>query len=398
MTDLFARTRSLFALPDETIYMVGNSLGAMPRAVPARMAEVVSGEWGRHLVAGWNKAGWFDLPARIGARIGTMLGAAPGSVMVADSTSLNVFKLLVAALALNPARRVIVSDSGNFPTDLYVAQGLASLLGQGYRLETVAPEALEGAVDERVAALVVTEVDYSTGRRHDVPALVARARSHGVPVLLDLCHSAGAVPVDLTGLGVEFAVGCGYKYLNGGPGAPSFAYVRPDLQHGLASPLWGWMGHAAPFDFAPDYRPAEGMARLRVGTPAILSMAALDAALDVWEGVDMELVRARSLELSDILIGEVGRLCPGLELLTPRDHMARGSQVCFRFDHAWPAVRALMDVGVHGDFRAPHTMRFGLTPLYLSPEDVAEAGRRIAGVINTRAWDRPEYHARAQVT
>lgn len=398
MSDPFAATRDLFELPEGLIYMVGNSLGAMPRGVKPRMAAMLGEEWGAQLVAGWNGAGWFDLPRRLGDRIGAMLGAAPGSVMVADSTTLNTFKLLVAALRLAPGRRVILSDKGNFPTDLYVAQGLAGMLGQGHRLETVAPEALEGAIGADVGVLLVTEVDYSTGRRHDVPALVARARAHGVPVVLDLCHSAGALPVDLTALGVEFAVGCGYKYLNGGPGAPSYAYVRPDLQADFASPLWGWMGHAAPFDFAPDYRPAEGINRLRVGTPPIVSMTALDAALDVWAGVDMAMVRTRSLAMSDAMIAAVEADCPGLELLTPRDHAARGSQVCFRFEHAYAAIRALMAEGVHGDFRAPHTMRFGLTPLYVSVAEAEEAGRRIARVINSRAWDRPEYHARTAVT
>lgn len=401
--------REMFDLPEGVIYLDGNSLGPLPRAVPARLARAVEEEWGRLLIRGWNEGcdglGWLDLPARVGDRIGRLIGAPEGSVKAGDSTTVNVVKTLSAALALQaedaPARRVVLSDQGNFPTDLYAAQELLTALGKGHVLKVVAPEEVEAAIDDSVAVLMLTEVDYRTGRLHDMAALTSKAHAAGALTLWDLAHSAGALPVDLTGAGADFAVGCGYKYLNGGPGAPAFAFVAPRLADRVASAVAGWMGHDAPFAFEPGYRPAAGADRLRVGTPPVLSMIALEAALGAWEGVDMAELRARSISLCDLFVEEVERLCagePGLSLASPRDGRRRGSQVSFRHPEGYAVMQALIAEGVIGDFRAPDMMRFGVAPLYVREEDVREAAARLAAILRERRWDRPEFLVRAKVT
>ncbi len=397
MTD-FAATRARFDLPEGVIYLDGNSLGPLPRGAAERAQQVITREWGEMLITAWNRAGWIDLPRRLGDRIGRLIGAAPGTVSVGDTLSIKVYQALAAALALNPGRKVVLSDSGNFPTDLYMAEGLLRTLGKDHELRIMAPEDVAGAITDEVAAVMLTEVDYRTGRRHDMAALTGKAHAAGALALWDLAHSAGALPVDLAGTGADFATGCTYKYLNGGPGAPAFIYVRPDLADRAIPALSGWMGHAAPFAFDLAYRPAVGVDRMRVGTPAILAMGVLDAALDVWEGVDMADVRARSVELSEVFIAEVEASCPGLELASPRDPRARGSQVSFRFAQGYAAMQALIAGGVIGDFRAPDIMRFGFTPLYLGEAEVREAAARLARILATRAWDRPEFHRREKVT
>ncbi len=396
--DPLRHKRAAFHLPEGVIYLDGNSLGVLPKAVPARMAETVTAEWGDSLIRGWNAHGWIDLPARVGDKIARLIGAAPGTVVAADSTSINVFKMLSAALALRPDRKVILSDRGNFPTDLYVAQGLRDLLAAGHELRIVAPEEVEAAIGEDVAVLMLTEVDYRTGRRHDMAALTARAHAHGALTLWDLAHSAGAFPVDLAGTDADFAVGCGYKYLNGGPGAPAFLYVAPRHQGRVAPPLTGWMGHQAPFAFELGYRPAEGVDRMRVGTPPVLSLAALDAALDVFADVDMAVLRRKSVALCERFIAEVERRCPDLVLATPREAERRGSQVSFRHPEGYAVMQALISRGVIGDFRAPDIIRFGFTPLYLSFSDVVRAAAILEDILKSGAWDRPEFKARAKVT
>ena len=398
MTDL--PIRDAFALPEGVIYLDGNSLGPLPHAVRARLARTLDEEWGAMLIRGWNQAGWMDLPARVGDQIARLVGAAPGSVVAADSTSINVYKVLTAALSLVPERRVILSDTGNFPTDLYMAEGLARQLGDHYQLRLVAPEDVAGAIDQSVAVLMLTEVDYRTGRRHDMAALTDAAHRAGALAIWDLAHSAGAFPVDLTGAKADFAVGCGYKYLNGGPGAPAFLYVRPDHQDRIAPALSGWMGHAAPFDFDTSYRPTQGIERMRVGTPPILALSALDAALELWDGIDLAEVRARSVALSELFIAEVERRAAGhgLELASPRDPDRRGSQVSFRLDQGYPVMQTLIARGVIGDFRAPDILRFGFTPLYTTEDEVRAAARHLADILETRAWDRDEFKVRARVT
>jgi kynureninase len=396
-SDPLAGRRQRFSIPDGLVYLDGNSLGVLPAHVPARVADAVTRGWGQQLIRGWNTEGWIDLPRRIGVRIAPLIGAAAGSVLCADSTSINLAKLLQAALAMVPERQVVLSDTGNFPTDLYVAQGQ---LAQGGRLVTVAPEDVRAAMTPEVGVLMLTQVDYRTGRLHDMHDLTARARELGIVTIWDLAHSAGALPVDLSGAGADFAVGCGYKYLNGGPGAPAFLYARPDLQDRVGSRLTGWMGHAAPFAFDPDYRPAEGIDRFRVGTPPILSMVALDAALDVFDGVDMQAVRDRSISLGELFIACIDRFAGrfGLELASPRDAARRGSQVSWHCPDGYAVMQALIARGVIGDFREPDLIRFGFAPLYLSHSEVVEAAAILQEILTGRAWDQPRFHARAKVT
>ncbi|MEM7488005.1 MAG: kynureninase [Pseudomonadota bacterium] len=387
-----------FVLPQGVIYMDGNSLGPLPRGVADRVAATVAKEWGGHLIGGWNADGWMDQPARVGDRLGRLVGAPAGSVVLGDTLSIKVYQALDAALRMRPDRRVILSDTGNFPTDLYMAEGLIAQLGRGHDLRTVAPEDVAGAIDGDVAVVMLTQVDYRTGRMHDMAAITAAAHAAGAVMVWDLAHSAGAVPVDLAASGCAFAVGCTYKYLNGGPGAPAFIYVRPDLVDDLAPALSGWLGHDAPFAFERSYRPAMGIERMRVGTPPVLQMTALDAALDAWDGIDLDTVRAASIALSERFVAEVEWRCPDLELTSPRDPARRGSQVSFRFAHGYAAMQALIARGVIGDFRAPDIMRFGITPLYLDEADILAAVDRLAQVMDGRLWDDPAYRARGRVT
>ncbi|MGS4944041.1 kynureninase [Meridianimarinicoccus sp. RP-17] len=387
-----------FDLPAGVTYLDGNSLGPLPRTAANRAARVITAEWGQELIRAWNSADWIGLPQRVGDRIARIIGAQPGSVATGDTLSIKVYQALAAALALRPDRRVILSDSGNFPTDLYMAQGLIRTHDRGHRIETPAPEDVTDAIDESVAAVMLTQVDYRTGRMHDMAAITRRAHEAGAVMIWDLAHSAGAMPLDIAGAAPEFAVGCTYKFLNGGPGAPAFIHVRPDLADGIDPALAGWMGHAAPFAMDPEYRPAPATERMRVGTPPILQLAVLDAALDAWDGVDMGALRAASLALGDRLIDGVLARCPDLTLATPREPASRGSQVSFRFAHGYAAIQALIDRGVIGDFRAPDIMRFGITPLYLDAGDIDRAVDIIAEVMATRAWDVPRYQTRARVT
>ena len=386
MTD-FAATRALFDLPPGIVYLDGNSLGPLPRVAAARVVQTMTAEWGAQLIGAWNAADWMTMPGRIGDRVGVLIGAPPGTTVMGDTLSIKVYQALAAALALVPDRRVVLSDSGNFPSDLYIAQGLLASLGQGHELRIVAPEAVTDAIDDSVAVMMLTQVDYRTGRLHDMAALTAQAHAVGAVTVWDLAHSAGALPVDVSAAGVDFAVGCTYKYLNGGPGAPAFIHIAPRLADMALASLSGWLGHAAPFAFDPDYRPAASVERMRIGTPPILALAALDAALDVWDGVDMADVRRRSIELSEAFIAGVERDCPGLILASPRDPRARGSQVSFRHPSGQAIMAALIAHGVVGDFRAPDTLRFGFAPLYLGDEDVAQAVALLAEIMAAGAWD-----------
>lgn len=397
MTD-FARTRARFHIPEGVIYLDGNSLGPLPVAAKDRVARMMAEEWGDQLIRGWNTAGWYVQPRRVGDRIARLIGAAPGTVVMGDTLSIKVYQALSAALDLNPGRRVVLSDSGNFPSDLYIAQGLLASLDRGYELRVVAPEAVEAAIDDTVAVTLITEVDYRTGRRHDMKRLTAKAHEKGAIAIWDLAHSAGAVDVDLTGADADFAVGCTYKYLNGGPGAPAFIYVAPRFADRARPSLSGWMGHAAPFAFDLDYRPAAGIERMRVGTPPVIALTALDAALDVWDEVEMADVRAMSVTLSERFIAGVEAACPGLELGSPRDPAIRGSQVSFRHPHAYAVMQALIARGLIGDFRAPDSIRFGFAPLYIGTAEVDAAIAVLAEVLGKRLWDRPEYHQKAAVT
>ncbi len=397
MTD-FAATRALFQLPEGMTYLDGNSLGPLPRAAAARIDRAVRDEWGEMLITGWNKAGWMDQPMALGDRIGRLIGAGTGNVTLGDTLSIKVNQALAASLEMRPDRRVILSDSGNFPSDLYMAQGLIAQLDRGHELRIVAPEEVAEALTDEVAVLMITEVDYRTGRRHDMPALTAKAHEVGALAIWDLAHSAGAVDVDVIGGEADFAVGCTYKFLNGGPGAPAFIYVAPAHAETTRPALSGWLGHAEPFAFEQGYRPGPGVARMRVGTPPVLAMAALEAALDIWDEVDMAALRRASLALSDRFIDAALAACPDLELATPRDHARRGSQVSFRHPEGYAVMQALIAEGVVGDFRAPDILRFGITPLYTTAADIDRAVAVLERVLRDGSWDRPEYRRRAAVT
>ncbi len=398
MTTDFAATRALFHLPAGVIYLDGNSLGPLPRAAAERVRACVQDEWGEMLITAWNRAGWMDKPRALGDRIGRLIGAEPGTVVLGDTLSIKVYQALASALDLRPDRRVILSDTGNFPSDLYMADGLVRTLGQGYELRTVAPEGVEAAITPDLAVLMLTEVDYRTGRRHDMKRLIAKAHAAGALVVWDLAHSAGAVEVDLAGSGADFAVGCTYKYLNSGPGGPAFIYIAPRLAAQVRPALSGWLGHEAPFAFDLDYRPGAGIERMRVGTPPILQMAALEASMDIWDRVDMADVRARSIELGEAFLAGVEAACPSLTLASPRDPAARGSQVSFRHPEGYAIMQALIAHGVIGDFRAPDILRFGFTPLYTAMEDVTGAVAILKRIMDEGLWDRAEFKARAKVT
>jgi kynureninase len=387
----FDATRRAFDLPDGIVYLDGNSLGPLPTTVKERLARTVTDEWGEMLIGGWNRAGWMGLPRRVGDRIAGLIGAEPGTVVVGDTLSIKVYQALASALEMNPSRKAILSDTGNFPSDLYIADGLARTLGPDYELRLAEPADLAAALDETVAVLLATEVDYRTGRKHDMAALTARAHSLGILTIWDLAHSAGALPVRLSACKADFAVGCTYKYLNSGPGGPAFIYVAPRHVDHARPALSGWMGHEAPFAFDLDYRPGAGIERMRVGTPPILQLAALDAALDVWDGVDLEDLRARSLELGDLFIAAVEAGCPELVLATPRAHAERGSQVSFQHPEGYAIMQALIHEGVIGDFRAPDILRFGFTPLYVGLEDVRRAAQTLVGIMAGRRWDKAEF-------
>ena len=395
MTD-FTSSRAAFHLPEGVTYLDGNSLGPMPVAAQQRVTDMMRDEWATQLIRGWNTAGWYVQPRRVGDRVARLIGAGEGQVVMGDTLSIKVFQAVSAARAMRPDRRVILSDSGNFPSDLYVAEGLARAVNA--ELRVVAPEAVADAIDDDLAVLMITEVDYRTGRRHDMADLTARAHRAGALTVWDLAHSAGAVDVDLLGCDADFAVGCTYKYLNGGPGAPAFIWTHPRHADAAQPILQGWMGHAAPFAFDLDYRPAPGIERMRVGTPPVIAMTALDAALDVWDDVSMADLRARSIELSQRFIAKVEESCPDLTLNSPRDPAQRGSQVSFLHPQGYAVMQALIAQGIIGDFRAPDVLRFGFAPLYNGFDDVDRAVDTLARILRDGSWDDPRFHERAKVT
>ena len=390
--------KELFHLPEGVIYLDGNSLGPLPKGASERATHVITQEWGGELIRAWNSADWISLPRKVGDRIAPLIGAGAGTIATGDTLSIKVYQALAAALKMRPDRRVILSDARNFPTDLYMAQGLIETLGSDYELRTPAPEDVAANITEDVAVVMLTHVDYRSGRLHDMKSITAKAQAAGAVMIWDLAHSAGALPLDLAGSNAEFAVGCTYKYLNGGPGAPAFIYARPDLVEEIEPALAGWMGHAAPFAMDPTYRPAMTTERLRVGTPPIVQLALLDAALDAWDGVDMADIRAASQALCETFISEVEARCPMLTLASPRDADARGSQVSFGFENGYAVVQALIDKGVIGDFRAPNIMRFGFTPLYIDKDDVVRAAEILQEVMDTELWRDEKYHQVSKVT
>lgn len=394
--DPLRRFRDRFALPAGVIYLDGNSLGPLPVATRARLAAVVAQEWGEGLVRSWNEAGWIDLAARVGARLAPLIGAQADEVTIADSTSVNLFKLIVAATELAPGRGTILTETGNFPTDLHVARRAAALTGR--TLRAVPADALEAAIDADTAVVVLAHVHYRTAYRHDMAALTALAAQRGARVVWDLSHSVGAIPLDLSAAGVELAVGCGYKYLNGGPGAPAFLYVSRALQPRLESPIAGWFGHAEPFAFGDAYRPADGITRFQAGTPPILSLAALDEGVALAREADPAALWAKSCALFEAFRTGMAARCPVLALASPTAPERRGSHISFRHDHAHAIVQAAIARGVIGDFRAPDIARFGLTPLYVGHADIVRAVDILADIMATDAWRNARYTVRQIVT
>ena len=401
MTD-FAKIKSLFHLPDGVIYLDGNSLGPMPKAAVEKMTKTLRNEWSEMLIKGWNDAGWINKPTHTGDRIARLVGAPASSITMGDTLSIKIYQALASAIELagqqNSDRKIILSDTGNFPTDLYMAQGLLRTIGDGHQLKLAEPDGIEDALDETIAVLMLTHVDYRTGRMHDMAKITKMAQDLGIITIWDLAHSAGAVPVHLEKVNADFAAGCTYKYLNSGPGGPAFIYVAPRLIDKINPALSGWLGHDAPFAFDLDYRPGNSIDRMRVGTPPILQFPPLEAALDIWEMVTMEEVRAKSIELSELFIALIEKQCPQLELASPRNPALRGSQVSFKFTNGLPAMKACIAKGVIGDFRAPDIMRFALTPLYLDENDVEKGAAIIADVINSGLWKEAQFRQTSLAT
>ncbi|CEJ96130.1 Kynureninase (EC 3.7.1.3) [Caballeronia glathei] len=397
--------RDQFALAPGVIYLDGNSLGVPPKAAAARAAAVIGGEWGEGLIRSWNTAGWFALPKRLGNKLAPLVGAGEDEVVVTDTISTNLFKILSAALrmanARDPQRRVIVSERSNFPTDLYIAQGLIEQLDRGYELHLVDdPTELAIAIDANTAVAMITHVNYRTGYMHDMAAVTDLIHRAGALAVWDLAHSAGAVPVDLNGVGADYAVGCTYKYLNGGPGSPAFVWVPKRHQNAFSQPLSGWWGHKKPFDMNPAYQPDEGIGRFLCGTQPVVSMALVECGLDVFLQTDMAALRRKSLALSDLFIKLVETRCGKfpLQLVTPREHAQRGSQASFAHPNGYEVMQALIARGVIGDYREPHVLRFGFTPLYTRFADVWDAVEILRDVLESEAWRAPEFAERGAVT
>ena len=396
--DSLRKMRERFVLPDGIVYLDGNSLGALPKATSPHLFDVVERQWGEDLITSWNKHGWINWPQRIAAKLAPILGAKPNELLIADSTTVCLFKLLAAAAAARPGRSTILTQQANFPTDVYAAEGLTRLR-PGMRLKVVPADQLETALDEDTAALTVTHVDYRSGVRHDMRALTQAAHSAGALTLWDLSHSAGAVELDLNDSGCDLAVGCGYKYLNGGPGAPAFLYVSQRLQGELESPISGWMGHADPFAFAGSYAPAPDIRRFLTGTPSIIALAALESGLDTFTDAKIADIEAKCEGLTQFFIDCVEERCGAqVRLASPRDPRARGSHVCFAHPQGYAVMQALIDRRIVGDFRPPDLMRFGFAPLYNSYEDAWRAADAMGKILTTREWDQPRFLERQKVT
>jgi kynureninase len=397
--DVLAPLRQEFTLNDDEIYLDGNSLGPVSTSVRRRVSEVIDDEWGRGLVRSWNDAGWMGEPTRLGDRIAPLIGAGPGEVLVADTLTFLIAKLIGAALEHRPDRHVVLTDAANFHSDIYIIEAMCERAGRPVTMKTIDRNRLENYLNDDVALVELTQVDYRTGESLDMAGITEKVHAAGALMLWDFAHSAGAVPLDVTGAGVDFAAGCGYKYLNGGPGAPAFLYVRKSWQGKLRNPLPGWLGHARPFDFELTYEPADGMQAFVTSSPSIVALAALDGALEIWDRASMDQVRVKSLALTDLFIGLVEERLSGIfEVVTPLDHARRGSQVALRHPEGYGIIQALIENGVIGDFRAPDICRFGFTPLYLRFVDVFDAVERISKVITTESFRDRRFAVRNAVT
>jgi kynureninase len=399
-SDPIGALRDRFVIPDGVIYLDGNSLGPMPLMAARTFGRTIEQEWGRDLIKSWNSAGWFDLPVHLGDRVGALIGAAPGQTVVCDTTSINLYKAVHAAIGLRPDRDVVIAEAAAFPTDLYIIEGAMASAGRPMQRRLVGADApsIEALLDQRVAVVVLSHVDYRTGALLDISAITEQVHQAGALIIWDLCHSAGVLEIGFDRHAIDFAVGCSYKYLNGGPGSPAFVSVAAAHQAAARHPLSGWWGHAAPFAFDRDFRPDAGIRRFLCGTPPIISLRGVDAALDALEGVEVASLREKSLALTDLFIARITALLPDLEIVTPRQRELRGSQVAIAFDHGYSVVQAMIERGVIGDFRAPDIMRFGFAPLYLRFEDVWDAAEILAECVRAEVWREPRYGQRLPVT
>lgn len=401
--DPLTKLRTEFSLPDGVVYLDGNSLGALPRAAINRSYQTVVSEWGDSLIASWNTAGWYEMPRRVGNKLAPLIGAGQDEVIVTDSISVNLFKLLAAGLQWqaerDAQRTIIVSERGNFPSDVYIAEGLIAQLGHRHSLRLIdSPDELPAALGADVAIVMLTHVDYRVGCMHNMAAVTRLVKAHGALMLWDLAHSAGAVPVDLVGAGADAAVGCTYKYLNAGPGAPAFLWVPKRHHADFRQPLSGWWGHRSPFQMSPSFEPEIGIGRFLCGTPPIVALSLVDTALDVFGKTDMNALRRKSLALTDLFIALVEQHCPGVGIVTPREHAVRGSQVSLSHPEAFAIVQALIHQGVVGDFREPNILRFGFTPLYTRFIDAWTAAEKLERTLNTHSYDQPRFRSRGAVT
>jgi kynureninase len=399
-SDPIGALRDRFVIPDGVIYLDGNSLGPLPRAAASRLGRTIELEWGQDLIKSWNSAGWFDMPLRLGDRVGALIGAAPGQTVVCDTTSINLYKAVHAAMGLRPDRNVVIAEADSFPTDLYIIEGAMASAGRPMQRRLVGADgsSIEALLDQRVAVVVLSQVDYRTGALLDVAAITRQAHAAGALMVWDLCHSAGVMEVAFDRHAIDFAVGCTYKYLNGGPGSPAFISVAAVHQAAARHPLSGWWGHAEPFAFDRDFRPDAGIRRFLCGTPPIISLRGVEAALDALQGVEVAALREKSLALTELFIARVTTLLPGLDIVTPRQRSLRGSQVAIAFDHGYSVVQAMIERGAIGDFRAPDIMRFGFAPLYLRFRDVWDAAEILAECIRAEVWREPRYSQRLAVT
>ena len=390
--------KELFDLPSGTVYLDGNSLGPPLRNTSKQAVEVINDEWGKELIQAWNSADWMSMPRVVGDQVAPVIGARPGTVAMGDTLSIKAYQALAAALSMRPDRKVILSDSGNFPTDLYIAQGLIDTLDRGHKLLTPPPEQVFDLINDDVAVVYLTHVDYRTGRLHNMDAITQRAHEHGAVTIWDLAHSAGAVPLAVRETNTEFAVGCTYKYLNGGPGAPAFIYIRPDIVNSIRPALSGWLGHKDPFAMNLQYDPALSTERFRIGTPPVIQFKLLHFAMKIWERIEMSDIREASIGLGELFIQEVESRCPTLQLVSPRNALNRGSQVSFASDDAYAIIQALIAEGVIGDFREPNILRFGIAPLYLDKGDIVRAAEILEHVMHSQCWREAQYQQRKQVT
>lgn len=403
--DPLASFKQQFNLPANTIYLDGNSLGAQPKQAIACSQRVLQQEWAQGLIGSWNSADWWNLPVRLGDKIGQLIGAHAGETIVTDTTSVNLFKVLSTALQLqqqqDPERNLIIAEKDAFPTDIYMIEGLTSIMGKAYQLQLIEhPEDLHHVLNNRTAAVVLSHVNYRTGYLYDMHQTNNLIHHHGALSIWDLCHSIGAVPMDLHRDKADFAIGCTYKYLNGGPGSPAMLWVPEQYQTQCMQPLSGWWGHQQPFNMAPSYSPAKGIRRYLCGTQPMVSMSLIECGVDLFLQTNMHAIRTKSLQLTDLLINLVQQECAdfGLEIITPKEHQHRGSHVSLRHPEGYAIVQALIQRGVIGDYREPAVIRLGVTPLYLSYTDIWQAVQHLQQVLQLKEWDQPQYHTRGQVT